>query len=223
MYLYFLSKKTQEINALWDKTKSKYTEKMTELTFSLEDYISASGKANREERVLASILILESLPKLPFFDPKVSLLSLKKSESGKPYFDRASIKMSIAHNENFVLVAYDRAEEIGVDIESEISPEKVEKLAERFAGVSSLEIAKNEEEIKAFEMKENSIFEPIKLFTADENFTTKWTAAEAIMKCDGRGLSALTELKKIKEKMKICTLVFNSENGKDYISVAIKK
>jgi hypothetical protein len=43
------------------------------------------------------------------------------------------------------------------------------------------------------------------------------------MKCDGRGFSALPELEKINEKMKICTMVFDSENGKEYIAVAIKK
>ena len=72
-------------------------------------------------------------------------------------------------------------------------------------------------------MKENGEFESIELSTADENFTAKWTTAEAIMKCDGRGFSALPELEKIKEKMKICTMLFDSENGKEYIAVAIKK
>ena len=223
MYLYFLSKKTQDIAALWNKIKSKYEKTMPELFASLEGYIESSGKANREERIITSILISASLPRLPFFDQNSAPLSLKKSASGKPYFDGTSIKISIAHDENFVIVAYDEDVEIGGDIESEISPQKAEKLAERFDGISSLKIQNGEEKISAFMMNENGDFESIKFSVADENFTAKWTAAEAIMKCDGMGFSALPELKKIKEKMKICNLVFNSENGKEYISVAIKK
>ena len=223
MYLYFLSKKTQDIDTLWNKTKSKYKEKMADLVFSLEGYINTSGKANRDERILTAFLILESLPTLPFFAAKSVPSSLKKSIHGKPYFENSSIKINIAHNEDFVLVAYDENAEIGVDLEGEIEPQKVEKLSERFASISSLKTAKLEEKISAFIMKENGKFESIKFSTADENFTTKWTTAEAIMKCDGRGFSTLPELEKIKEKMKICTMVFDSENGKEYIAVAIKK
>ena len=223
MYLYFLSKKTQGIDALWNKTKSKYKEKMEELIFSLEDYISTSGKANRDERIFTAFLILESLPTLPFFATESVPSSLKKGVHGKPYFENSSIKINIAHNEDFVLVAYDENAEIGVDIENEIPPEKAGKLSERFAGISSLKAEKNEENISAFIMKKNGKFESIELSTADENFTAKWTTAEAIMKCDGRGFSALLELEKIKGKMKICTMLFDSENGKGYIAVAIKK
>ena len=150
MYLYFLSKKTQGIDALWNNTKSKYKEKMTELISSLEDYISTSGKANRDERMLTASLILESLSNLPFFTSGSAPRSLKKGPHGKPYFDGKSIKMNIAHNEDFVFVAYDENAEIGVDIENEIPPEKAEKLAKRFEGISSLKTEKNEKKITAF-------------------------------------------------------------------------
>ena len=122
-----------------------------------------------------------------------------------------------------MLVAYDENDEIGVDLEGEIEPQKAEKLAERFVSISTLKMAKFEEKISAFIMNENGKFESIELSTADENFTAKWTAAEAVMKCDGRGFSTLPELEKIKKEMNVFTLVFESEDNKEYISVAIKK
>lgn len=222
MYLYFLSKKMQGIDALWKNTKSKYKEKMAELIFSLEDYISTSGKANRDERMLTAILILESLSNLPFFTSESAPRSLKKDPRGKPCFDDKSIKMNIAHNEDFVLVAYDENAEIGVDLENEISPEKAEKLAKRFEGIFSLKTKKTKEKISAYEMKEDCIFTPITLIAADESFTAKWTAAEAIMKCDGGGFSTLPKLENLAKCIKVCTYVFKSDEKKIYVSLAKK-
>lgn len=222
MYLYFLSKKTQGIGALWNNTKSKYKEKMAELISSLEEYISTSGKANRDERMLTANLILESLSNLPFFTSESAPRSLKKGPHGKPYFDGKSIKMNIAHNEDFVLVAYDENAEIGVDIENEISPEKAEKLAKRFEGISSLKTKKTKAKISAYEMKEDGVFTPITLIAADESFTAKWTATEAIMKCDARGFSALPELENLTKSIKVCTYVFKSDEKKIYVSLAKK-
>ena len=223
MYLYFLSKKIQDKSVLWGTTKSKYNRLMSELLLSLEEYIRTSGKANCDERILTAILLLESLPTLPFFDQKSTPKSLKKDSYGKPYFDGADIKISIAHNENFVLVAYDENAEIGVDIEGKISTKKAENLAERFPQISSLKIDAEDEKISTFLMSRKGYFESINLTPADDGFTTKWTAAEAIMKCDGRGFSALPEIEKLAENMKISNLAFESETTKEYISVAIKK
>ncbi len=222
MYLYFLSKKTQGIDTLWNNTKSKYKEKMAELISSLEDYISTSGKANRDERILTANLILESLSNLPFFTSESAPRSLKKGPHGKPCFDDKNIKMNIAHNEDFVLVAYDENAEIGVDIENEIPPEKAEKLAKRFEGISSLKTEKNEKKITAFEMIENGNFTPIKLSAADESFTAKWTAAEAIMKCDGGGFSTLPKLENLAKCIKVCTYVFKPDEKKIYVTLAKK-
>ena len=222
MYLYFLSKKTQGVDALWEVVKSKYKVVAPEFSSSLEDYVSSSGKANCDERIFSAILLLESLEKVPFFDLKSIPKALKKNTCGKPYFEGSSVKISISHDDNFVLIGYSKGSEIGVDIESEISLEKAEKLAKRFPQISSLKTEWTEE-ISAFLMSPNGELKPINLTSADDSFTAKWTAAEAAMKCDGRGFSALPELEKIKEKMKICTMVFDSENGKEYIAVAIKK
>ena len=113
-------------------------------------------------------------------------------------------------------LAYDENAEIGVDIENEIPPKKAEKLAERFEGISSLKTEKNEKKITAFEMIENGDFTPITLITA------KWTAAEAIMKCDGGGFSALPKLETLTESIKVCTCVFKSDEKKIYVSLAKK-
>ena len=221
--VYILSKKSQDKDALWETTKSKYKTMMPTLISSLEDYISASGKANRDERIFSAILILQSLPSLAFFDPKSPPRELKKDFNGKPNFDGSDVGISIAHNEHFVIVGYGEKTEIGVDIECEISQERAEKLEKRFPQISAMKTEKADEKVNVFKMQANGEIEPLELTPAHDSFTAKWTAAEAAMKCDGRGFSALPELEKIKVKTKIFTLVFESENGKEYISVAITK
>lgn len=222
MYLYFLNKKTQGVDTLWEVVKSKYKVVVPELSSSLEDYVSSSGKANCDERILSAILLLESLEKVSFFDLKSTPKALKKDTCGKPYFEGSSVKISIAHDDNFVLIGYSKGSEIGVDIESVISLEKAERLVKRFPQISSLKTEWTEE-ISAFLMSPNGELKPINLTSADNSFTSKWTAAEAVMKCDGRGFSALPEFEKIKKEMNVFTLVFESEDNKEYISVAIKK
>jgi hypothetical protein len=55
---------------------------------------------------------------------------------------------------------------------------------------------------------------------ADDSFTAKWTAAEALMKCDGRGFSALGELQTLMKEMKVFSFSLTKENKKIYASIA---
>ena len=75
MLLYLLNKKTQDIDALWQKIKNKYEN--TSLVASLEDYVSASGKKNHEERMLVAILLMESLGHMRCFNYECKTTDVK--------------------------------------------------------------------------------------------------------------------------------------------------
>ena len=122
-----------------------------------------------------------------------------------------------------------KQEEIGIDIERKIDSKKVENLSGRFSQISSLDIENKEnenrdvEKIIFLEMKENGSLESMNLEMSDNSFSAKWTAAEAIMKCDGRGFSAISELQKIKKDVNVFTFLLHHENKKNYISLAVGK
>ena len=222
-----MGKKIESPQDLYEEKKSKYIKVARALVESLDDYILSSGKRNKDERLVASSLILDSVFDLVSFASFPIPGGIKKDAFGKPSLCESDIKISIAHNEDYVVVAYARDIEIGVDIEGEIDEEKAEKLSLRFFGISSLNIEKKSSEmaegnmkIYLFKMLDDGRFEPVSLAVADDSFTAKWTAAEALMKCDGRGFSALCEIERLKKRMNICSFCLQFNDNKTYISIA---
>ena len=242
IYFYILNKSVADKTAFFENAKSEYNEKMTELLSSLNGYVASSGKSNKDERMLTAALLLMSLDHLASeenitppdalkkdeLDKSYFPTALKKDECGKPYFDGSDLKLSISHNEDFVAIAYAKGADIGIDIEGEIPAEKAEKLSKRFPAIASLAVEKNSKnlddniEISFFKMSEDGSFDSLSLAPADDSFTTKWTVAEALMKCDGRGFSALTDLDTLKRKMIVSTYVILEEDKKYYISLVKK-
>ncbi len=222
MYLYFLDKITQDSQTLWEKTKSKYEVKCRILIESFSSYILASGRKNLHERELVATLVLESLSHICTILPIDYPRGVIKDEFGKPYFDDTSLGFSISHNEDMVLVAYEKEGAVGADVESEIPCVKTEKISARFPAIASLKTEISNEEIEAFLMDENGNFKPITLSSADDDFTAKWTAAEAIMKCDGRGFSTISDLDRLQKEMMILTKTVHFGDKKVYVSCAKK-
>lgn len=228
IYFYILNKNVADKTAFFENAKSEYNERSAELLSSLNGYVAASGKSNKDERMLTAALFLMSLDHLASEENITLPDALKKDECGKPYFDGSDLKLSISHNEDFVAIAYAKGADIGIDIEGEIPAEKAEKLSKRFPAISSLTLEKNSKnaddniEISFFKMAEDGIFDSLSLAPADDSFTAKWTAAEALMKCDGRGFSALTDLDTLKKEMIVSTYVILEEDKKYYISLVEK-
>lgn len=229
IYVYLIDKKTENPQALYEEKKSKYFNVSRELIESLDEYVLSSGKRNKDERILVAALVLESVFDLVSFASFPIPRGIKKDAFGKPSFGGSDVKISIAHNEDYAVVAYAKGAEIGVDIEGEIDEKKAENLAVRFPVTSSLNVEKkenengDEEKIIFLHFKEDSPFEPLNLPSADGSFSAKWTAAEAIMKCDGRGFSALGDIQNLLENMNISAFTIRKNNKKSYISLAMKK
>ena len=79
-----------------------------------------------------------------------------------------------------------------------------------------------DEKICAFELSFDE-FTLVDLPLASIEFTAKWTAAEAVMKCCGGGFSVLPELDIAASESEILSFIKARENTKTYISVAIKR
>ncbi len=248
IYLYMKNKTPQNDDYLWRKTKGEYDKKTLPFLESLDRYIESSGSKNRGERKETSLLILKSLyhfaadsgyEKMP--------TALEKDPNGRPCFVGADINISISHSEDDIVICYSQGAEIGVDIEDEIDEKRAENLEKRFTDIaklspnkkcespsekeenkadetSEIKVGKPKEDcakIKAFKLFEDE-FLPIELSLSESNFTAKWTAAEAIMKCDGRGFSALPELDLLAEKTSVSTYTLSRKNAKAYVSIAEK-
>lgn len=226
IYLYMQSKNPQISDSLWTKIKSEYYRKAKELLSSLDSYIDASGIKNRGERIQTSILMLRSLEHLlAASEGKKMPTALKKDVNGKPCFEGEKLFVSISHSASDIVICYSFDREIGVDIEDEINEERAGKLGKRFPKIDRLTWNNNgetDEKICAFELSFDE-FALADLPLASIEFTAKWTAAEAVMKCGGGGFSALPELDVAAAESKVLSFEKASENTKTYISVAIKR
>ncbi len=224
MYLYIIKKKPQEKIDLWQKTKNEYKDIDPLFLESLDSYIEASGKKNGGERQLTSALLLISLSHLYSLGEVLKMpKTLKKDDHGKPYFEDSDIGFNIAHSDSLVLIAYGENEKIGVDTEGEIEEKRAENLKLRFPQIASLKAEKHSRKIEAYEVGQKGEITALDLDFSEKGFTTKWTMAEALMKCDGRGFSALSSLENLAEEMEIYPLVYTTENTKNYISIAMKR
>lgn len=230
MYLFLSDKNAEEQSLLWEKIKSKKEDGYEALIDSLSDYVSSSGKKNLEERLAASTLLYTALCYLKNRGEIECVGALKKGEHGRPYLDGGDAKISISHSDGGVALAVSKDREIGVDIENEIGPERAERLEKRFFREEKLSENTFEnatlpkkiggENVKAYSLKNGELVSE-KILPTDGSFTSKWTVCEAIMKCDGRGFSALHEIGTLAEKMEIISFIRERGGRKTYISIAL--
>jgi hypothetical protein len=108
----------------------------------------------------------------------------------------SQIYINISHSDGTVAVSISDEREIGVDIQSEISKDKAERLKVRF--FDGLEITSDSIGIKYYYChltEDEASFEEITLpDVSDLNFTVKWTYAESLMKLYGRGFGEISNL-----------------------------
>jgi phosphopantetheinyl transferase len=230
MYLFLSDKNAEEKSLLWEKIKSQKEDEYKALIESLSDYVSSSGKKNLEERLAAATLLYTAVCYLKNRGELENVGALKKGEHGKPYLEGGDAKISISHSDDGVALAVSKDREIGVDMENEIDPERAKRLEKRFFREEKLSenALENDspsekisgENVKAYSLK-NGEFVSINLLPTDGSFTSKWTVCEAIMKCDGRGFSALHDISTLAEKMEIISFIRESGGRKTYISIAL--
>ena len=108
--------------------------------------------------------------------------------------NKEKIHISISHSDGAVAVSISDEGEIGVDIQSKISPEKANRLSDRFFGdVEALDEDLNVKYYYGDIEDAMAIFTKINLDDADrQDYTTKWAYSESVMKLYGRGFGDLS-------------------------------
>ncbi len=168
------------------------------LSKELDEFISSTKNDSlRAERYLANTSLLCGLK--AFFG--IDNASVAKDPEGKPYLvyeteNNPEIHISISHSEGVVAVSLSNESEIGVDIQYKISNERAERLSNRFFG--DVEVHSEDIGVKYYYchiLENEAMFEEIILEDADlQDYTTKWTYSESVMKLYGRGFGDLTIL-----------------------------
>ena len=146
---------------------------------------------------------------------ELSMIEIKKTAEGKPYFDGVGYPaFSISHTEGAVCVAIsDTAESVGVDIEKCTERLRNKRITDRF--FPHLTPCENEiNDIEILTERESRI-EP----SADSVFTL----GEAIIKCDGRGFAVAGEAAELAKVMKKASFKINLHGTRYALSVAIKE
>lgn len=135
-------------------------------------------------------------------------LTLSRTELGKPYLmennERSRIHVSISHTDGAIAISLSDECDIGVDIQSEINTERIEKLEERFLYNINIKEEKIDERVLLLKTKGDTAIFLDAEFSNPSNidFTLKWAYCESILKCDGCGFNGLKKISEIQSKTK---------------------
>ena len=99
------------------------------LQAEIKAYIeNTKNESVRAERELAYTTLLCSLK--AFFDIEHPVID--RAADGKPYLVGSSIHFNISHSDGVIAVCLSDEGEVGVDIQSEIDPQRAKRLEDRF-------------------------------------------------------------------------------------------
>ena len=153
----------------------------------IAEYVNdAKNEDSRAERRLAYSTLLCALKS--FYNVENPRIAV--NEYGKPYIADCGLYFNLSHSDGSVAVCISDEGEVGIDIQSEIDPERAERLQRRFftdLSVKSENIGGKYYFCRLLD-NEAELCEII-LPAADDSFTTKWALAESLMKMHGRGFA----------------------------------
>lgn len=170
------------------------------LPTEIKAYIkNTKNESVRAERELAYTTLFASLKK--FFD--IEKTNIGRTADGKPYLVGSSIHFNISHSDGVVAVCLSDEGEVGVDLQSEIDPEREKRLENRFFP-DFKPMSENINVNYYFLRIEDgeAVFEELFPSLPDGCFTVKWTAAESLMKLYGKGFADSSALPRLSEKSK---------------------
>ena len=186
----------------------------------ISEYIDcAKNDSVRAERHLAYTTLICSLK--AFFD--IDNIKLERTAGGKPYLLDSNIHISLSHSDGAVAVAISDEGEVGVDIQSEIDPDRAKRLEDRF--FTALSVKSEDIDIKYYFLditSDEAKFSEITLSTATECFTAKWSYAESLMKLYGRGFADVGNICELSNNARSAVKSVNL-NRNYFLSVSIKK
>jgi hypothetical protein len=186
----------------------------------LSEYVeSAKNETVRAERCLAYTTLLCALKS--FYN--LENVRIVRNEYGKPYIADCGLYFNISHSDGSIAVCISDEGEVGVDIQSEIDPDRAKRLGDRF--FTDLSVKSEDIDIKYYFLditSDKAKFSEITLSTATECFTAKWAYAESLMKLYGRGFGDVGNISELSNNAR--STVKNVILNRNYfLSVSIKK
>ena len=143
-----------------------------------------------------------------------------REKDGKPRLVSHSIFFNISHSDGLVAVSISDKCDVGVDLQSEISPEREERLSARFlSGFSPLPCPL---EIEYLYLESGRLFTLDLPMAEGEKFTERWTTFESVLKLSGDGFGAASDVEKIAQNGKTDTRVIMIDNTLFSLSNSIK-
>jgi phosphopantetheinyl transferase len=186
----------------------------------LSEYVeSAKNETVRAERCLAYTTLLCALKS--FYN--LENVRIVRNEYGKPYIADCGLYFNISHSDGSIAVCISDEGEVGVDIQSEIDPERAKRLEGRF--FTDLSVKSEDVDIKYYFFditSDEAKFSKITLSTATECFTAKWSYAESLMKLYGTGFGDVGNISELSNNARSTVKNVNL-NHNYFLSVSIKK
>ena len=212
------------ISGINEKDCCEKRQSIASLPRAVERYIlDTKNEQTREERLLAYTVLSFSLEK--FYGIKE--WNIEKNAYGKPnlvtYGEEKNLYINVSHSDGAVAVVLSDEGEVGVDIQAEILPEREDRLKKRFFDFN---VAKADDLSVAYlYFDRGGNFSELEMDNPEDiiSFTDKWSACEAVMKCDGRGFSSLPELEKIQRNMHLTIKRISFEEKQFSLSIAKKR
>ena len=183
----------------------------------IREYIDrAKNVTIREERLVAYSTLLYSLKCLYGVEnPKIT-----REKDGKPRLVSHDIFFNISHSDGLVAVSISDKCDVGVDLQSEISPERESRLSARFlSGFSPLP---HPLEISYLYLENNRFFTLDLPMAKGERFTERGTCFESVLKLSGDGFGAASDIGKIAQNTKTDTRVIKIDDTLFSLSNSIK-
>lgn len=209
-------------------------------TEEINEYIDkAKNQQTRDERLCAYTVLFASVNQL--FGVKIPKIG--RTYSGKPYIDgfADNIFFNISHSDGLVAVSISDEGEIGVDIQSEVAPDRQERLENRF--IPNLKLPEKSTDTDTLdsnfttdvtksrkinyflcEIHNDSLeFLEIQLQDAkNEDFSTKWSYAESLIKLSGGGFADISSVDKISDNSRVELKELSINKKRFFLATAIK-
>ena len=228
---------TVTVICTWDSDLIEKAGKIISDPDTLEFILGTRSDNLREQRLNSYSTLFLTLS--TFF----GIEDAKIIRDGKPrvaFSSGEEIYFNISHRIGISAVTVSDECEVGVDIEEEISSERCERIKDRY--LSEFEFCNTGAHKRVYYLESSNSFVACHINSGNNNIerimkvaeflpggkenedvSSKWTALEAILKCDGRGFSALNDISTITSKTDLSRFVVFLKDKKYFLSVATKK
>ncbi len=171
------------------------------LPAEISDYINkAKNDSVRAERCLAYTTLLCALKTFYGLDG----VKIYRSQEGKPCLADSDVHINLSHSDGTVAVCISDEGEIGIDLQSEISPEREKRLGDRY--FTDLSVKNENIGVKYFFCTlSDGVAELTEIECpsyTESSFTAKWAYAESLMKLRGGGFGDIGRLPALAENSK---------------------